>query len=83
MAFELLSIAGTIDIERVVVEFVNVQKRLLKTFKAIGFVQDGLLKSWVKDFEGKYHSLHILSMQLEPAWKRMEQMILDYGTHGG
>lgn len=83
MVYELLSIAGDLDIERLVIELVAQQKRLLARFTEIGFQLEAVLKDWAKDHSGHYNDLLILTMKLEPAWKKMEEMILDYGTHGG
>lgn len=83
MVYELLSLSKRMDVERVVIELVKPQQKLLKHFEGIGFSVVAILSNWIKDTKGKYQDLHILSMQLEPAWKKMEEMILDYGTHGG
>ena len=80
---ELLKIATDLDVERVVIELVRPQETLLRRYLDIGFEIDATLKNWVKDFQDHYHDLIIISMKLEPAWKKMEAMILDYGTHGG
>ena len=83
IVYELLTIAGDLGIERVVIELIARQKRLLARFTNIGFQLDAVLKDWAKDHTGRYNDLLILTMQLEPAWKKMEEMILNYGTHGG
>ncbi len=83
IVYELLTIAGDLGIERVVIELVAQQKRLLSRFNNIGFKLEAVLKGWAKDYSGNYNDLLILTMELEPAWKKMEEMIWDYGTHGG
>ena len=83
MVYQLLTIAGDLNIERVVIELVAQQKRLLARFTNIGFQLEAVLKEWVKDHSGNYNDLIILSMKLQPAWKKLEEMILNYGTHGG
>lgn len=83
IVFHLLTIASSIAIERVVIELVAEQKRLLAKFTSIGFQLEAVLKDWAKDHSGRYNDLLILTMRLQPAWKKMEEMILDYGTHGG
>jgi len=83
MVRELLVFAGQLDIERVVIELVEPQRELLQRYQKIGFKIDAVLKDWVKDFSDRYNDIHVLSMKLEPAWKKMEEMILNYGTHGG
>ncbi len=83
MVHELLSIAGQLDVENVLIQLVETQKRELKKYKEVGFEVAAVLKDWVKDLKGRHHDMVILSMKLEPAWRKMERMILDYGTHGG
>jgi len=83
MIFHLLTIANQFSIERVVVELVAEQKRLLAKITGLGFQLEAVLKDWAKDHNCKYHDLLILTMRLQPAWKKMEEMISDYGTHGG
>ncbi len=83
MVRELLGFANQINIERVVIELVEPQTDLLQRYQKIGFKIDAVLKNWVKDFDGRYNDIHILSMNLEPAWKKMEELVMDYGTHGG
>ncbi len=83
MVRELLRIAGSMEIERVVIELVEPQMQLLERYRKIGFKIDAVLKDWVKDFSGRYNDIHVLSTQLEPAWQKMENLIFDYGTHGG
>ena len=83
MVHTLLSFAKQLNIERVVVEFVEPQRDLLSRYQKIGFKIDAVLKDWVKDFRGRYNDIHVLSMQFEPAWRKMEELIYGYGTHGG
>ena len=83
MVYNLLTIASSLAIEKVVIELVAEQRRLLAKFTAIGFQLEAVLKDWAKDHSGRYNDLLILTMRLQPAWKKMEEMILDYGTHGG
>jgi GNAT superfamily N-acetyltransferase len=81
--YELLSLAQELELERVVIELVSPQRRLLRHFQSLGFEVVSVLKDWIKDKKGQYHDLQMLSMKIEPAWRRMEELILDYGTHGG
>lgn len=83
MVYELLTVAGNKNVERVVIELVANQKQLLERFKGIGFKVEAKMKNWVKDFHGNYRDLIILSMKCEPAWRKMEELIMEYGTHGG
>ena len=72
MVRELLRIAGSMEIERVVIELVEPQMQLLERYRKIGFKIDAVLKDWVKDFSGRYNDIHVLSTQLEPAWQKMD-----------
>ena len=83
MVYELLSIGQKLEIERAIIELVSPQKRLLAHFISLGFNVEAVLKDWVKDFQGRYHDMLIMMMKIEPAWRKMEELILDYGTHGG
>lgn len=83
MIYELLTFASELDIERLVISLVRTQQGLLRSYQEVGFRIEAVLKDWVKDFNGDYHDLYLLTMELEPAWRKMEEMILDMGTHGG
>lgn len=83
MVHELLAIAGQMEIENLVIQLIGSQKKELEKYQTVGFEVAAVLQNWIKDFQGRYHDMVILSMKLEPAWKKMEEMILDYGTHGG
>ncbi len=83
MVHELLLIAGQMEIENLVIQLIGSQEKELDKYKNVGFEVAAVLNNWIKDFQGRYHDMIILSMKLEPAWKKMEEMILDYGTHGG
>jgi len=83
MVYELLSIAQKLEVERVVIDLVSPQKGLLTHFASLGFTVEAVLKDWAKDWGDRYNDVLILSMKLEPAWKKMEELIWEYGTHGG
>lgn len=83
MVAELLSVAAQLELERVVLELVSPQKRLLAHFTNLGFSVEAVLKDWVKDATGRSHDLLVLSARIEPAWKRMEELLTDYRTHDG
>ncbi len=83
MVHDLLKLATHYEVERLVIELVPEQQAVSQVFQNIGFRIDAVLKNWVKDFKGRYNDMYLLSMQLEPAWKKMEELIYQYGTHGG
>ncbi len=79
---ELLTLAAQLDMERVVLELVRPQKGPISHFKNIGFTIAATLNDWVKDRNGKYHDLIVLTMELEPAWQKMEEMLSKYEAEG-
>jgi len=79
---ELLALAGQIDIERVVLELVRPQKGPITHFTNVGFTTAAVLKDWVKDRKGRYLDLLVLTMELEPAWRRMDEMLSKYESPG-
>ena len=78
MVKELLAVAGQLDVERVIIELVEPQQELLKRYQRIGFKVETVLKDWVKDLKGRLNDMYLLSMQLEPAWKKMESLVMEY-----
>jgi len=83
MVRELLLFAGQVDIERVVIELVKPQKGPLGHFSKVGFEIAATLKGWTKDSSGRYQDLVILTMKLEPAWRKMEVLLSRYDSISG
>ncbi len=79
---ELLTLAAQLDMERVVLELVRPQKGPISHFTNVGFTTAASLKDWVKDRNGRYHDLIVLTMELEPAWRKMEEMLSKYDSQG-
>ena len=82
MIYEMLSIAQSLELERAVLELVKPQQRALMHFTSIGFGVEAVLKNWVRDFNGETQDLLLLSTGIEPAWRRMEEMVLDSDLGG-
>jgi len=78
MVRELLQFASQLEMERVVLELVRPQKGPIGHFSKVGFEVAATLKDWTKDHSGRYHDLLILTMKLEPAWRKMEEMLSHY-----
>ncbi len=83
MVRELLSIASRLNIERIALELVSPQKGQFAHFAHFGFVVSAILRNWVKDPSGQYHDMVIISMEIEPAWQKMEELILQYDSQAG
>lgn len=82
MVRELLALAGQLEMERVVLELVRPQKGPIAHFTNLGFKVAAVLKDWVKDHQGRYQDLMVLTMELEPAWRKMDELIARYDSHG-
>lgn len=83
MIRELLSIATLLDIERVAVELVRPQRGQISHFTHIGFQIVAELPNWVKDPEGNYQDMVIIAMEVEPAWRKMEEILQDFDAQAG
>jgi GNAT superfamily N-acetyltransferase len=82
MIYEMLSIAQSLELEKAMLELVKPQRGALVHFTSLGFGVEAVLKDWVKDFNGEYQDLLILSTRIEPAWRKMEEMVLDSDLGG-
>jgi len=78
---ELLHFAGQLDMERVVLELVRPQKGPIGHFSKVGFEVAATLQDWVKDHSNRYHDLLVLTMKLEPAWRKMDEMLSRYDAY--
>jgi predicted N-acetyltransferase YhbS len=83
MIRELLTHAAQNDVERVVLELVKPQKGPLKYFSKIGFTVAATLQDWAKDGAGRHHDLVVISMKLEPAWHKMDELLSRYDSTEG
>lgn len=82
LIYDLLTIAHELEKEKVIVEVLAQQKLVIQRFEKIGFQQEAFFKNHVKDARGRVSDLIVLSMELEPAWKKMEQLVHDMGDRG-
>lgn len=82
LIYDLLSIAHELEKEKVIVEVVAQQKLVIQRFEKLGFQREALFKNHVKDARGRLQDLLVLSMELVPAWKKMEALIHDRADHG-
>ena len=82
LIYDLLTIAHELEKEKVIVEVVAQQKLVIQRFEKLGFQREALFKNHVKDARGRMQDLLVLSMELVPAWKKMEALIHDRADHG-
>jgi RimJ/RimL family protein N-acetyltransferase len=80
---DLLTIAREFEKEKVIIEVVAQQKDPIRRFEKIGFQREALFKNHVKDSRGRVQDLIVMSMDLVPAWRKMEELLHDRADHGG
>jgi ribosomal protein S18 acetylase RimI-like enzyme len=83
LIYDLLSIAHELEKEKVIIEVLAQQKLVIRRFQKIGFHREALFKNHVKDARGRLQDLIVLSMELVPAWKKMEELVHDLSDRGG
>jgi len=83
MVRELLAIAGSRDVERVALELIRPQKGQIAHFTHLGFEVTAILRDWVKDPKGIYHDMVVISMAVEPAWQKMEDLVMQADSQMG
>ncbi|MBM3324352.1 MAG: GNAT family N-acetyltransferase [Calditrichaeota bacterium] len=83
LIYDLLTIAHELEKEKVIVEVVARQKEVMRYFEKVGFQREALFKNHVKDDRGRMQDLIVMSMDLMPAWRKMEELVHDRADHGG
>jgi hypothetical protein len=69
MIFDLIRYAMTIGLELLRTDFVvGVDDLAIEAMRKMDFVTEGLLRSYVKDHEGKYRDYQIMIKQLHREW---------------
>lgn len=69
MLFDLIKRAMEMEIERVRMDFVvGVDDAAIEAVRKLDFVQEGLLRDYIKDENGKYHDYLIMIKQLHKEW---------------
>jgi len=77
LAREIFFLALVLKLDKVVAEMMEDQQGALRVFSALGFQQEATLKNHVRDLEGKYHNLIIMSQDVIGFWRRIEDHIAD------
>jgi hypothetical protein len=72
MAEEIYSLALNEKVEEMVVKIAGPQQAASSIFHRMGFHDDVVIKSFVKDLEGKKHDLILLRCDLEALWQELE-----------
>ncbi len=83
LLYDLLTIAHELEKEKVIIEVLAQQRDTIRRFEKIGFQREALFKNHVKDARGRAQDLIVMSMDLVPAWRKMEELIHDRADHGG
>jgi len=77
LAREIFFLALVLKLNKVVAEMMEDQQGAVRVFTAMGFEQEAVLKNHVRDLEGKYHNLVIMSQDVIGFWRRIEDRIAD------
>jgi len=77
LAREIFFLALVLKLDKVVAEMMEDQEGAIRVFTALGFEKEAVLKNHVRDLEGKYHNLIIMSQDVIGFWRRIEDHIAD------
>jgi RimJ/RimL family protein N-acetyltransferase len=75
LAREIFFLALMLKLDKVVAQMMEDQQAAVRVFTALGFEQEAVLKNHVRDLEGKYHNLVIMSQDVIGFWRRIEDHI--------
>jgi len=78
LAHELVKIALSAGIEKMVVSVVDNQTAAKRAFEKLGFRPEAVLKGHVKDIHGTKRDLVIMSNDVSDIWESMEALMRDY-----
>jgi RimJ/RimL family protein N-acetyltransferase len=84
LAREIFFLALVLKLDKVMAQVMEDQHGAIKVFTALGFEQEAVLKKHVRDFDGKFHNLIIMSQDVIGFWRRIEDHIADaIADHSG
>jgi RimJ/RimL family protein N-acetyltransferase len=74
---EIFFLALVLKLHKVVAEMMEDQEDAKRVISSLGFQQEAVLKDHVRDLEGKYHNLIVMSQDVVGFWRRIEDQIAD------
>jgi RimJ/RimL family protein N-acetyltransferase len=72
---EIFFLALVLKLDKVVAEMMEDQEGAKHVFASLGFQQEAVFKNHVRDLEGKYHNLTVMSQDVIGFWRRIEDQI--------
>jgi L-amino acid N-acyltransferase YncA len=78
LARALVKTGIAMGVEKLVVQMVDKQPGVRRTFEKLGFVLEATLKNHVKDLHGHKRDLFLLANDVSHIWQAMETMVADY-----
>ena len=78
MARELFALAASRKVEEIIVEVMGPQIGALSIFERLGFHQEAVLHSYVKDIEGVKQDLILMRCDLESLWSKLDAFMTDF-----
>lgn len=83
MTREIFVIAHSMKIDRVLAEMMDVQTGAIKVFEKLGFSKEHVFKNHVRDLEGKFHHLVVMSLNIHKLMDTWVQAVRDSEDKGG
>ena len=81
MARALYNLAAGSGIEELIVKMMSSQIGARRIFQRLGFRDDVVLHSYVKDGAGKKHDLILMRCDLEDLWRQFEEYVCESDLH--
>ena len=78
LIMELIELASAQGLDKLVYQTLDVQVRLRKMLKELGFTEEAILRNHATDLAGQKHDIHVMSNYMAELWRKMEDMILDH-----
>ena len=78
MARALVKTGIGMGVEKLLVQMVDKQPGVRRTFEKLGFVLEATLRNHVKDLHGHKRDMLVLSNDVSHIWQAMETMVADY-----
>jgi ribosomal protein S18 acetylase RimI-like enzyme len=78
MARELYGLAAGRKVEEIIVKFMETQAAARKIFEKLGFREDAVFRSYVKDMHGRKHDQYVMRCDLEALWDKMDDYLSDW-----
>jgi len=77
MARELYLLAAQNGVEEIVVKMMETQIAARKIFERLGFLEDAVLRGYIKDLGGERHDLVVMRCSLKALWAKLEDYFAD------